>query len=67
MADLPAAFARAKAADETFVIVMHVSEYAWVGGGTWWDVGVPEVSDRDDVLAARGVWEAESKQRRDGI
>ncbi|MCP4960800.1 MAG: 3D-(3,5/4)-trihydroxycyclohexane-1,2-dione acylhydrolase (decyclizing), partial [Actinomycetia bacterium] len=41
MADLPAAFARAKAADETFVIVMHVSEYAWVGGGTWWDVGVP--------------------------
>jgi 3D-(3,5/4)-trihydroxycyclohexane-1,2-dione acylhydrolase (decyclizing) len=66
-ADLPPAYARAMAADRTYVIVMKVSEYEWVGGGTWWDVGVPEVSDRDDVLAARGEWEAESKHQRDGV
>jgi len=67
IADLPAAFARAKAADGTYVIVMHVSEYAWVGGGTWWEVGVPEVSTRAEVVTARGVHEAEIKHQRDGL
>lgn len=67
LADLPAAYARAKAADRTYVIVMNVSAYDWVGGGTWWEVGVPEVSDRDQVIAARGEWEAESKHQRDGL
>jgi 3D-(3,5/4)-trihydroxycyclohexane-1,2-dione acylhydrolase (decyclizing) len=65
--DLPAAYARAKAADRTYVIVIDVSEYEWVGGGTWWDVGVPEVSTRDDVLVARGEWEAGSKHQRIGV
>jgi 3D-(3,5/4)-trihydroxycyclohexane-1,2-dione acylhydrolase (decyclizing) len=44
-----------------------VSAYDWVGGGTWWEVGVPEVSERDEVIAARGEWEAESKHQRDGF
>jgi 3D-(3,5/4)-trihydroxycyclohexane-1,2-dione acylhydrolase (decyclizing) len=67
LADLPAAFARAKAADRTSVIVIDVSEYEWVGGGTWWEVGVPEVSTREDVLIARATYEAESKHQRPGI
>jgi 3D-(3,5/4)-trihydroxycyclohexane-1,2-dione acylhydrolase (decyclizing) len=65
--NLPDAYARAKASPETYVIVMHVSEYTWVGGGTWWEVGVPQVSRRDEVMAARGQYEAEVKHQRDGF
>ncbi len=67
VADLPDAYARAKASPETYVIVMNVSEYTWVGGGTWWEVGVPQVSRRDEVVAARGQYEAEVKHQRDGF
>ena len=65
--DIPAAYARAKAADRTYVIVVDVAQYEWVGGGTWWEVGVPEVSNRAEVRAARAVYEAESKHQRIGI
>ncbi len=67
LADLPAAFARAKEADRSYAIVIDVAQYEWVGGGTWWEVGVPEVSPRDEVLVARAEWEAESKHQRVGI
>jgi 3D-(3,5/4)-trihydroxycyclohexane-1,2-dione acylhydrolase (decyclizing) len=65
--DLPAAFARAKAADRSYAIVINVSHNQWTGGGCWWEVGVPEVSDREEVLLARGVYEAESKHQRIGV
>ena len=65
--DLPAAFARAKASDRTYVIVIDVAYDQWTGGGCWWEVGVPEVSDREQVLVARGVYEAESKHQRIGV
>jgi 3D-(3,5/4)-trihydroxycyclohexane-1,2-dione acylhydrolase (decyclizing) len=65
--DLPAAFARAKAADRSYVIVIDVAYDQWTGGGCWWEVGVPEVSPRDQVLVARGVYEAESKHQRIGV
>lgn len=64
---LPAAFARAKAADRSCAIVIDVAHDQWIGGGSWWEVGVPEVSERAEVLVARGVWEAESKHQRVGI
>ncbi len=64
LADLPGAFARAKAADRSYVIVADVSEYDWVGGGTWWEVGVPEVSERQEVRDARADWAIESKNQR---
>ena len=64
LADLPAAFERAKAADRSYAIVIDVAQYEWVGGGTWWEVGVPEVSERAEVLVARAEWEAESKHQR---
>jgi len=38
-----------------------------VGGGTWWEVGVPEVSNRAEVRTARASYEAESKHQRIGI
>ena len=65
--EIPAAYARAKAADKTYVIVIDVAQYEWVGGGTWWEVGVPEVSNRAEVRAARASYEAESKHQRPGV
>jgi 3D-(3,5/4)-trihydroxycyclohexane-1,2-dione acylhydrolase (decyclizing) len=65
--DLAAAFARAKAADRSYAIVINVSYNQWTGGGCWWEVGVPEVSEREQVLVARGVYEAESKHQRVGV
>ncbi|HEY0521215.1 MAG TPA: 3D-(3,5/4)-trihydroxycyclohexane-1,2-dione acylhydrolase (decyclizing) [Ilumatobacteraceae bacterium] len=65
--DLAAAFARAKAADRSYAIVIDVSHNQWTGGGCWWEVGVPEVSEREQVLVARGVYEAESKHQRVGV
>ncbi|MFQ5554625.1 MAG: 3D-(3,5/4)-trihydroxycyclohexane-1,2-dione acylhydrolase (decyclizing) [Acidimicrobiia bacterium] len=65
--DLPAAFARAKASDRTYAIVMDVHQYTWTEGGAWWEVGIPEVSDREQVRLARGEWEAEKKHQRVGI
>ncbi len=65
--DLPAAFARAKAADRSYAIVIDVDEYTWTEGGAWWEVGVPEVSDREQVRVARSALEAEKKHQRVGV
>jgi 3D-(3,5/4)-trihydroxycyclohexane-1,2-dione acylhydrolase (decyclizing) len=65
--DLPAAFARAKAADRSYVIVIPVSEYTWTEGGAWWEVGVPEVSERAGVRAARDDWAAKKQRQRVGV
>jgi 3D-(3,5/4)-trihydroxycyclohexane-1,2-dione acylhydrolase (decyclizing) len=65
--DLPAAFARAKAADRSAVIVMPIDPYAWTEGGAWWEVGIPEVSDREAVRTARATWEAEKRRQRVGV
>jgi 3D-(3,5/4)-trihydroxycyclohexane-1,2-dione acylhydrolase (decyclizing) len=65
--DLPDAFARAKAADRTYAIVLDVHEYTWTEGGAWWEVGIPEVSDREQVRVARAEWEAEKKHQRVGV
>ncbi len=65
--DLPAAFARAKAADRSYVIVMDIHQYTWTEGGAWWEVGIPEVSDREQVRVARAEWAAEKKHQRVGV
>ena len=51
--ELEAAYERAKAADRTYVISMVVDAYSWTEGGSFWEVGVPEVSEFDSVLEAR--------------
>jgi 3D-(3,5/4)-trihydroxycyclohexane-1,2-dione acylhydrolase (decyclizing) len=65
--DLDEAFGRARAADRTAVIVIRTDPEAWTGGDAWWDVGVPEVSEREDVLLARAQHEAERKHQRTGV
>lgn len=64
--DLPAAWGRAKASDRSYGIVMDVDEYTWTEGGAWWEVGIPEVSDREEVRVARAELEAERKNQRIG-
>ena len=51
--DLQDAYRRAKAADRTYVIALTTDPYSWTEGGSFWEVGVPEVSDLDTVLAAK--------------
>lgn len=65
--DLPDAWQRAKESDRSYVIVMDIDEYTWTEGGAWWEVGVPEVSDRERVRLARAEWAAEKKHQRVGV
>ncbi len=65
--DLEAALAGARAADRTAVIVIRTDPHAWTGGDAWWDVGVPEVSDRDEVRVAKAAHEAGRKHQRPGV
>jgi len=46
------ALARARAADRTYVISLRTDPHVWTEGGAFWEVGVPEVSDRAEVLDA---------------
>jgi 3D-(3,5/4)-trihydroxycyclohexane-1,2-dione acylhydrolase (decyclizing) len=67
IAELEAAFARAKAADRSYAIVIPVDEYAWTEGGAWWEVGIPEVSERSEVRSARADWVAGKRRQRPGV
>ncbi len=51
--ELAGALGRARAADRTYVIAMKVDAYSWTEGGSFWQVGVPEVSNLAPVLDAR--------------
>jgi len=65
--DLAGAFERARAADRTAVIVIRTDPSTWTGGDAWWDVGVPEISHREEVMAAKASHEAERKHQRLGV
>src|SRR2546430_5518480 len=54
LAELPEALARARSSDRTFVMVIDTDpRKSTEAGGHWWDVAVPEVSSRSEVLEAR--------------
>ncbi|MCH9780384.1 MAG: 3D-(3,5/4)-trihydroxycyclohexane-1,2-dione acylhydrolase (decyclizing) [Alphaproteobacteria bacterium] len=55
IAELKEAVAWARTTTRTTVIVIDVDAYQWVPGDAWWDVGVPEVSDRPEVTSARAA------------
>ena len=65
--ELRDALKRARTADRTSVIVIRTDPNAWTGGDAWWDVGVPEVSERDEVRVAKAEHEAERKHQRPGV
>ena len=57
LADFPAAMRRAREADRTSVIVIDTDPATVTeAGGAWWDVPVPEVSDRVEVHEARAAY-----------
>ena len=62
IAELEAAMSAAKSATIPTVIVIDTDPMPGTGaGGSWWEVAVPEVSDRKEVNEARKGYEAGSK------
>ena len=58
LAELEAALPRARASDRTYVIVIETDPAATTqAGGAWWDVAVPEVSERAQVRDARAAYD----------
>ncbi len=67
LADLEKAITDAKSNEKTSVIVIDTDPIeSTEAGGTWWDVAVPEVSDRELVNQARSKYEAGLKTQRLG-
>lgn len=62
--ELEAAYARAKGADRTYVIALVTDAYSWTEGGSFWEVGVPEVSELDSVLEAKAAMLKGKKEQR---
>ncbi len=67
IAELEEALAKRGTINGPYVVVIDTDPYPSTElGGTWWDVGVPEVSDRAEVKAAyTGYVEKKKKQRAD--
>jgi len=64
IAALEAALDRAVETERTCVIVVDTDPaLSTAAGGAWWDVAVPEVSDRAPVKAARARYEARLRAR----
>ncbi|MCX5515859.1 3D-(3,5/4)-trihydroxycyclohexane-1,2-dione acylhydrolase (decyclizing) [Kaistia algarum] len=65
IAELETALEAAKANDRTTVLVIDTDPLITTeAGGAWWDVAVPEVSDRPSVNAARAAYETAIKAQR---
>ncbi|CVI21090.1 MULTISPECIES: 3D-(3,5/4)-trihydroxycyclohexane-1,2-dione acylhydrolase (decyclizing) [Rhizobium/Agrobacterium group] len=64
IAELEAALAAARESSRTTVIVIDTDPYPTPqAGGHWWDVAVPEVSDRAEIGPARARYENHIKER----
>jgi 3D-(3,5/4)-trihydroxycyclohexane-1,2-dione acylhydrolase (decyclizing) len=67
LAEFADALQSAREADRTVVIVTKVRAKDFTEGGAFWQVGVPEVSERESVLAARASMDRGLKAQRPGI
>jgi 3D-(3,5/4)-trihydroxycyclohexane-1,2-dione acylhydrolase (decyclizing) len=67
LAELDDALEQARFADRTTVIVTEVRASDWTEGGAFWQVGVPEVSDRPEVLAVRAELDEGLTAQRRGV
>lgn len=64
IAELEDAMGRALAAQSSYVVVIETDPLVSTeAGGHWWDVAVPETSDRQQVRDARHAYEAAAKRR----
>ena len=65
LAELEAALTAARAERRTSVIVIATDPTASTNaGGAWWDVAVPEVSSRAEVIHARAAYDAARSHQR---
>jgi len=65
ISDLEAKIGEARSRDVPSVIVIETDPYPGTGvGGHWWDVAVPEVSDRREVNEARQGYERQTALQR---
>jgi 3D-(3,5/4)-trihydroxycyclohexane-1,2-dione acylhydrolase (decyclizing) len=63
--ELEAAMERARAADRTYLICIETDpDRTTAEGGCWWEVAVPEVSDRVEVRKARHAYEQDKQQQK---
>ena len=67
LADLALAFDWAKTTDRTTVISIVSDGFTWTPGDAWWDVPVPEVSERESVTHAAAEQQAGRKRQRVGV
>jgi len=64
IAELEVAISKRHAVSGPYVIVIDTDPYpSTPHGGTWWDVAVPEVSDRPQVNVARADYETKLKEQ----
>ena len=65
IAELEQALERARAADRTYVICIDTDATRTTSeGGCWWEVAVPEVSEREEVRNARRRYEQNKEAQR---
>ena len=67
LADLESALDWAKGNDRTTVLSIATEGYTWTPGDADWDVGVPEVSERETVRAARANQDDIRSRQRVGV
>jgi 3D-(3,5/4)-trihydroxycyclohexane-1,2-dione acylhydrolase (decyclizing) len=67
LAEFADALASARAADRSAVIVTKVRANDFTEGGAFWQVGVPEVSTRASVTAARKAMDEGLRAQRPGV
>jgi 3D-(3,5/4)-trihydroxycyclohexane-1,2-dione acylhydrolase (decyclizing) len=67
LADLKTAMEWAHTTDRTTIVTLVTDAYAWVPGDADWDVGVPEVSERESVRKARADQEKIRQKQRVGV
>lgn len=62
--ELKAAMVKARAARRTQVIVIDTTHHRITDGGCWWEVAIPEVSERAEVQQARAGYEQAQQGQR---
>jgi 3D-(3,5/4)-trihydroxycyclohexane-1,2-dione acylhydrolase (decyclizing) len=65
LGELDAALSEARAETRTSVVVIATDPaLSTTAGGAWWEVAVPEVSDRAEIAAARAAYDATRTRQR---
>jgi 3D-(3,5/4)-trihydroxycyclohexane-1,2-dione acylhydrolase (decyclizing) len=62
--DFRQALLRARTNTSTTVICIETDPHTWTEGGTFWEVGVPEISTRTEVDAARAAMQLGKQSQR---